>query len=319
MRNITLNTRPAIARQQRVSLSPLTFRSMTTDSISEIMPLLRASRTRANDFSIGGLLMWTDYFHYEYCIYGDTLFIKGVSEIHPELPAFSLPVGRMPLNRAVEIIVSYCNENHLPLRFSAVPEDRIEELRAIIPGREEKLEDWADYIYEATALTTLGGKKYNKKRNHVNRFITENPDYKVEPISRDNLTEVRKAYISWLVDTDIDAASAAEESLQTLKVIDSYEAYPFEGIILRGKGGKIAGFTMGEVIGDTLYSHIEKIDHAVAGAGESINKLFAEYITGHHPEVKYINREEDAGDLGLRKAKESYHPVIKLEKYDVMV
>lgn len=263
--------------------------------------------------------MWTDYFHYEYCIYGDTLFVKGVSEIHPELPAFSLPVGQMPLKRAVELIVSYCNENHLPLRFSAVPADRIEELRAIIPGREEKLEDWGDYIYDAQALATLGGKKYNKKRNHVNRFMAENPDWKVEEITGANIKEVRDAYVSWLVDTDIDAASAAEESLQTLRVIDGYEDYGFDGIILRGKGGRVVGFTMGEVIGDTLYSHIEKIDHAVAGAGESINKMFAEFITGRYQEVKYINREEDAGDPGLRRAKESYHPVIKLEKYDVMV
>ncbi|MDE6086397.1 MAG: phosphatidylglycerol lysyltransferase domain-containing protein [Muribaculaceae bacterium] len=319
MRNITLNNHTIARRHSRASQTQLRFSNLTVDAIDDIVPLLSMSRTRANDFSIGGLLMWTDYFHYEYCIYGETLFVKGVSEIHPELPAFSLPVGKMPLNHAVELIVSYCNENHIPLRFSAIPADRIDEFRAIIPGREEELNDWSDYIYDAEALATLSGKKFNKKRNHVNRFMTDNPDYCVEKLSDDNLGEVRDAYISWLVDSDIDAASATEESLQTLRVIDSFNRYPFEGILLRGNGGRVVAFTMGEIIGDTLYSHIEKIDHSVAGAGESINKLFADYIIRTYPQVKYINREEDAGDLGLRKAKESYHPVIKLGKFDVMV
>ena len=70
----------------------------------------------------------------------------------------------------------------------------------------------------------------------------------------------------------------------------------------------IVAFTLGEVIGDTLYVHIEKMNHLVNGAGETVNKLFAELMTGHHPEVRYINREEDVGDPGLRHAKESYHP-----------
>ena len=76
---------------------------------------------------------------------------------------------------------------------------------------------------------------------------------------------------------------------------------------------------MGEVIGDTLFTHIEKMDHEVPGAGETINKLFAEHILTKYPEIRYINREEDAGDEGLRQAKLSYHPAIILNKYDIVV
>lgn len=263
--------------------------------------------------------MWTDYFHYEYCVYGDTLFVKGVSEIHPQLPAYSLPVGAMPLRKAVELIVAYCQANGETLRFSAVPADRVDELREIIPGREEKLEDWSDYIYDAQALATLAGKKYNKKRNHVNRFMAENPDYSVEPLSAENLAEIRESYTRWLAAESIEAASATEESIQTLKVIDNYDRYPFDGILLRDGKGEVVAFTMGEVIGDTLFSHIEKMDHTVAGAGEMINKMFAQYITERYPQVIYINREEDAGDPGLRQAKMSYNPVLILEKYDIIV
>ena len=87
--------------------------------------------------------------------------------------------------------------------------------------------------------------------------------------------------------------------------------------MLRDNNRHIVAFTIGEIIGDTLFTHIEKMDHSVPGAGESINRFFAQHITSRHPEVRYINREEDAGDEGLRQAKLSYHPAILLTKYDI--
>lgn len=320
MRNITLNSvGVASGRRTVIKSTALHFQPVTLSAIPEMMALLPLSRSRANDFTIGGITMWTDYFDYEYCIYGNTLFIKGVSEMSRQQPAFSLPVGAMPLSCAVDLIMDYCRVNGLAVRFSAVPDDRIDELRALVPGRIERLADWSDYIYDAHALATLAGKRLGKKRNHVNRFMADNPGYRTEPIGVENLVEVRAAYIDWLGRQAVDAASAAEESAQTLAVIENYGAFPFDGLLLRGDNGVIAAFTIGEVIGDTLYTHIEKMNREVAGAGETINKLFAEYIVDKYPSVRYINREEDAGDEGLRQAKLSYHPAIVLNKYDIVV
>lgn len=261
--------------------------------------------------------MWADYFDYRYCIYGNTLFIKGASEIHPELQAFSLPVGAMPLSCAIDLIKDYCRVNNIPLRLSAVPDDRIDEIRTILPGHIEQLTDWSDYIYDARALATLAGKRYNKKRNHVNRFISDNPGYTTEPLSWSNITEARNAYTRWLGTSPVDTPTFTQESLQTLQVLDNYRDYPFEGLVLRDNHRHIVAFTIGEIIGDTLFTHIEKMDHSVPGAGESINRFFARHITSLHPEVRYINREEDAGDEGLRQAKLSYHPAMLLTKYDI--
>ena len=152
--------------------------------------------------------------------------------------------------------------------------------------------------------------------------MVDNPGYRFEPLTGGNLPAVREAYMSWLggeASAALDAASAIEESAQTLSVMDNMDAYGFEGAVLYDGRGRIVAFTMGEVIGDTLYTHIEKMDHGVAGAGETVNKLFAEMMTGRHPSLRYINREEDAGDEGLRKAKLSYHPAIILKKYDVVL
>lgn len=105
-----------------------------------------------------------------------------------------------------------------------------------------------------------------------------------------------------------------------MAVLDNWDVYSrvFEGGVLRDSAGRMAAFTIGEVIGDTLFVHIEKIDHAVAGAGETVNKMFAARMTGTHPEVRYINREEDVGDPGLRAAKQSYHPLMLLPKFNVV-
>lgn len=318
MRNYTINTAAnAVRHTSRNTVAALCFKPLTIDAVPEIVRLLPLSRSRANDFSAGGLFMWANYFNYEYCIYGNTLFVKGVSEIHPELAAFSLPVGAMPLSCAVDLITDYCRVNGMPLRFSAVPDDRIDELRSLVSGHIERLEDWSDYIYDARSLATLTGKRLGKKRNHVNRFMADNEGFTTEVLSCANLAEAGKAYSSWLQSSPQAAPTAAEESAQTLAVLRNYGAFPFEGLVLRDGHGRIVAFTVGEVIGDTLYTHVEKIDSRVAGAGETINKLFAEYILERYPHVDYINREEDAGDEGLRRAKLSYHPVIILGKYDI--
>lgn len=313
---------PARSRRVKTAGDKLVFKPVTLASIPVLRRYMERSGSRANDFSIGGVLMWADYFHYEYCIYEDTLFIKGVSEVNPELPAFSLPVGRMSLRDSVGLIVDYCRRAGIAPRLSAVPEDRIEELTGILPGRVEELTDWSDYIYDASALASLSGKKLSKKRNHVNRFMADNPGYRFEALTVADMPAVREAYLGWLgrdAGAGLDAASAIEESAQTLAVMDNMAAYGFEGAVLRDGVGRIVAFTMGEVIGDTLFTHIEKMDHEVAGAGETVNKLFAEMMTARHPGLRYINREEDAGDEGLRQAKLSYHPAIVLKKYDVVL
>lgn len=294
----------------------LDFKPITPESMSLINSILQISTSRTCDYTIGGIYMWIDKFGYEYCVLDDTLFMKGVSENDPTVTAFSMPVGAMPLEKAVGLVLDYCREKGLQAVFSAVPEDRIDYLAALTGGDVEELEDWADYLYDAHELAALTGKKFNKKRNHVNRFLAENPHYEFETLRVDLLPEVL------LFHTGLHSADAEDELTdyernQCTRVLNHFLIYPFEGAVLRDETGEICAFTCGEVIGDTLYVHIEKMNHAIAGAGETINKLFAEYMTMRHPSVRFINREEDCGDPGLRHAKESYNPVMRLKKYNL--
>ncbi len=95
------------------------------------------------------------------------------------------------------------------------------------------------------------------------------------------------------------------------------QLYPFEGAALRLPGADIVAFAFGEVAGDTLVVHIEKIDHSVAGAGEVLCRDFAALMKSRHPQLLYENREDDAGDPGLRQAKQALCPCALLRKYNV--
>lgn len=301
----------------------LRFKRIALDDIPAIHAILTAAASassRTCDYSIGGIFMWIDYFDYSYCIVNDTLFIKGVTENDVTAPAFSLPVGAMELGDAVALLRDYCVfHGHMPLKFSAVPEDCLEGLRQLGATLVEPLEDWSDYLYDASSLATLSGKKLSKKRNHVNRFFADNPGYRFELLTRDNLGSVKDFFDASHLALD-KPVLADVERIQVKAVLDNLDCYPMmEGAVLSTPDNGIVAFTIGEILGDTLYVHIEKMNHTVSGAGETINNLFAKHIMEHHPEVRYINREEDTGDPGLRYAKQSYHPLALLKKFNVVM
>lgn len=295
----------------------LDFRPVTLADLPLINRLLQHPVSRTCDYTVGGIFMWIDCFQYQYCVIDDTLFIRGLSESHSDETAFSLPVGRMELDRAVALILDYCRREGIAPAFSAIPEDHIDRLAALAGGRVETLDGWSDYLYSAEDLATLQGKHYSKKRNHVNRFMIDNPHYEFETLTAELVPETEMFLDGLATGDKADPAMAAYERRQCFDVLDALGAYPFEGAVLRDETGTICAFTLGEFIGDTLYVHIEKMNHEVAGAGETINKLFAAEMLRRHRGLKYINREEDMGDPGLRYAKESYRPVAKLAKYNL--
>lgn len=299
-------------------LSPLDFKDVTHDSMKIILPFLSMQESRTTDFSLGGILMWVDVFKYQYCVYRNTLFIKGVMEDDFSKTVFSVPLGELPLAESVRLLKEYCIEKNIPLEFSAVPESEIERFRLLDPKYISELEDWADYLYDAEMLATLKGKKMAKKRNHVNRFMADYHDHLLLPFNKINAE--RALEFMNLFDLEGDSTPMAViERNQTRKMIREYIANQenIYGAFLIADGA-IAAFTMGDIIGDTLFIHIEKALREYNGSYETINMLFAKYMMQHFPQIKYINREDDSGDDGLRKAKMSYHPLSRIRKYNVI-
>ena len=297
----------------------LIFKKITPEAMPEIWNILKEEKGRTTDFSYGGLLMWVDYFHYEYAIVEETLFIKGRVESDISKVAFSLPVGSLPLPLSINILKAYCAKEDIPLILSAVPDYAIGDLSLLNPAKIEQLEDWGDYLYYAEMLSTLKGKKMSKKRNHVNQFMSAYPDWTFTPLTPENADDAIAFMDKIDAEGDDTPMAIIERNLNrlTLEIIKSGDEN-LEGGILRSASGEMLGFTIGDVKGDTLFVHIEKALRAAPGACEMINKVFAEEMMRKHPEIEYINREDDSGDEGLRKAKQSYHPIEVLTKYNVI-
>lgn len=296
--------------------SPLEFKELTLDSLDEIYPYLKGFKGMSCDYTAGGIFMWIDYFKYKYSIYKDTLFIKGVAEDDCNRKAFSQPLGTLPLSESVALLSDYCAEHGYELMFSAITEFNLEKFIDLNPRNVYPLPQWRDYVYTLEALATLSGKKLGKKRNHCNRFEQENPEAKFEPINSENIDIVRKCFEDICRDEDV-APMAQYERSQVWKVLERLGDYPFETMCLQS-GDRVVAFSVGEVVNNVLHVHIEKALREVNGAAETINRNFARYIQEKYPHVEWVNRQDDAGDAGLRQAKKSYYPAFLLNKYNVI-
>lgn len=296
----------------------LRFHRITARDMPLVWHYLQREKGRTCDFSYGGVLMWVDMFDYEMAICHDTLFIKGRLENDLSLPAFSLPVGSLSLADSVSLLQRYSREQGMPLRFSAIPEYCIADFSDLRPRHIDPLDDWSDYLYDIRRLATLAGKKMAKKRNHVNQYISLYGADTYESLTPDALPDLC-AFMDSLETMDPPSRQAAAERRLARKVLDlmNHHDMPMEGGLLRADG-RVVAFTIGDVKGDTLFVHIEKALRDVPGSYEMINKCFAADMLARYPSLSFVNREDDAGDEGLRKAKLSYHPVDILKKYNVV-
>lgn len=297
------------------NIESLVFKDITIDSLPLIYPYISSSGSLSCDYTAGGIYMWIDYFKYQYCIAYSTLFIKGVAQDDTSKVAFSLPLCKTPESKAIELLKKYCATHNLPLEFSAISEEILDQFKKENPKEIIELEHWADYIYSAEALATLKGNKLSKKRNHVNRFFADYPQAKFSTITPELLPKVHDCF-NEICNIPTENQMAIYERKQVWNVLNTLDKFPFETgcLIIEDK---VVAFTVGEVIGKNLYVHIEKALHKYNGATQTINKTFVADILSRH-KIEYVNREDDAGDEGLRKTKMSYHPMMLLKKYNVI-
>jgi hypothetical protein len=172
--------------------------------------------------------------------------------------------------------------------------------------------DESDYIYLKTDLINLSGRQFHSKRNHIARFI-DNNDWSFEPINKKNLDEAYEMAIDWCVKYGCDGNFGLEREFCAVKqAFSHFTELGFDGGLLR-LNGRVIAVTAGERLGVNTYAiHIEKAYHDIQGAYQTVNREFAKTLPD---DIVYINRGEDEGDEGLRKAKLSYHPTIILDKY----
>ena len=181
-------------------------------------------------------------------------------------------------------------------------------LEGLYPGKfsfEEKRNTF-DYIYPVDKLADLGGKKLQAKRNHINKFLQEHPHWRTEEITKENLHLCEKLAEDWYSSREGGDFQGEKFALST--AFENMEACGLEGILLLD-GDTPLGFSLGNRITERVFDvNFEKSYAHVPGAYPLVNREFSRYIRAKYPQVEFINREDDMGLEGLRKAKESYHP-----------
>ncbi len=230
--------------------------------------------------------------------------------------SYSFPFGNGDKRAALETMQALCEQDGQTLQIYPVLEEDRKLLIAWFQGQFEIDADRGDfdYLYTVEKLASLRGKKLHGKRNHIARFMDED-DWRYEPMSAANLEGCRAMSKKWERMRADKWNDSMEEELDVLDVaLDNFAKLGFVGGVLY-KADEIVAFTIGERLNaDTLVVHFEKAYPDLQGAYPMINQQF---ILHEGAGFTYVNREEDTGDLGLRKAKLSYYPDILLKKYRV--
>lgn len=292
----------------------LEFQPLTLADLEKLTPYIIQSRSRSCDETIADVFMWRDYFEKSYCIVHDSLLIK--MKYFNIDDAFMLPLGG-DTKAALEALREHCEESGIMPAFAAVTKDRIPEIEAVFGSIEtETNRDWSDYIYDAEEFINQKGKKFSSQRNHINRFVRSYPGYVFEEIRPEHIETVKAFFEEFNADYNKDNTMVAEEAVKIPELLDHYEAYGQRGALMR-LGEMILGFTVGEVIGDTLIIHIEKARTDIPGIYPTLSRNYAEMM--QNEDLVWLNREEDLGDPGLRRSKEGYNPSYLLDKHIVRV
>jgi hypothetical protein len=194
-----------------------------------------------------------------------------------------------------------------------------EELENWFPGKFQfkTSRDDFDYVYAIDDLADLRGRKFQKKRNHFNRFRTEHPNYEVRELNACNLHQALSMVDAWYRKRmkEDPEGDYLLENIALARAFQHYGQLNMDGIMLLD-GDRVLAVTMGSRLSpDTFDIHFEKAREDVDGAYTVVNQEFARYLRLKYPEVAYLDREDDMGLEGLRKAKLSYNPDHLVEKY----
>lgn len=294
----------------------LNFEQIDFKKDARILNYLNNQDFRICDYTPLTIFMWQDFFKCRYAIKDDFLFLKNIYDENNLV--FSFPVGNGNIRVALDYLVNYAKEKERPLKFGLVPKSGLKILQEYFADKLEFTTTLgnADYLYLASDLMNLEGSNYRNQRNRINKFIRTFGQYEYHPISKEVIPRLKKFMEVYLNTHNGSGELFLYENQKTIEVLDNYDQFDLIGGYV-SVNDQIIGFTIGEIIKDTLYMHIEKALAFYAGAYQVVNNSFV--INSVTPQVKYVNLEEDMGDEGLRKSKMSYNPHIMLEKYNITI
>lgn len=289
---------------------------------------LRGYRYDTSGLSFSSLYMWRDINDFSWEIIGEYMCVVGMSHLELE-EGIILPFMEFPMTKTGSYDVEKLRETVLmakekiedagyPFSIRLVPKELVPLLEEAFPGQLEIEDDRPnyDYVYEKESLIELKGRELHKKKNHLNYFV-KNYQFEYRELTEDMSDMVMEFIRAFNAKKDIPAHEWELLMMEEKAMQDVFENLK-EAELLAGAiviDGKIEAVSVGgELNEDTVSVHIEKANTEYRGLYQMINREFCKRMPEH---IRYVNREEDMGLPGLRKAKLSYKPIRLVEKYIV--
>lgn len=287
------------------------FKPLDFSQKDEYNRFLQKSSERGCEYNFANLCLWGRQkiaFHE-----GNIAFFSQFNQ----KSVYPFPLGEN-LKPTLDAIIHDAKMRGIPCRLTSLNQDECALLEKLYPGmfRFHCDRNGFDYVYSIDDLATLAGRKYQRKRNHFNRFRQAHPDYTVAPITDDNISAVSALLDTWYIQRELadPHGDFHMERCALNKALQYHKELGMEGLVLIDEG-KLLAMTMGSFLSETTFDvQFEKALEEADGAYPAINCEFARYLQAKYPNLQFLNREEDLGLEGLRKAKLSYNPHHFVEK-----
>lgn len=288
------------------------FKRLQVDQKQQYESILFSVPNRGCEYSFANLILWG---------HQKVAFVHGCAAFFSHFygrSVYPYPIGGGDRRAVISLIMEDAQQRGIPCRITNMLPSDWEELNSWFPDRffRRTDRDGFDYVYAVDDLADLRGRKFQKKRNHFNRFRAEHPDYTVVPLTPENIPQAQCMVEDWYTHRvqEDPHGDYMLENIAMSRAFRCYSGLEMEGLMLM-EGEKILAVTVGSRMApDTFDVHFEKAREDVDGAYNAINCEFARYLRLKHPEVKFLDREDDMGLEGLRKAKLSYNPSFMVEK-----
>ncbi len=298
------------------SIQTYPFAPIALSARDEINARIAPWEFRNSEYNFSNLFIWQPVCQTQYAFIDDTLLIRFQCRRDDEFLMPPLPASpQSDYKRALEIAIDYFDQTGQRFSMRGITPPMKERMEAAMPGRftYEHERDSDDYVYSAESLATLAGKKLHAKRNHINKFNSlytyTYEDY--DPaLHAEECIALNLAWHEYKDDEDQRLMSREQDAVT--RCLLYAKQLGLTGAVIR-IDGDVQAFSLGEALtDDTALIHMEKANAEIPGLYPLINQQFVQHAWA---DKTYINREEDMGIEGLRKAKMSYYPEFLIEKY----
>ena len=269
-----------------------------------------------SDLMFTNLYLWRNAKQLRFDIFKDYLLVG--SFIDPYHPVFFMPLMKMDHQSAgFDSVLSPLFSTYEAFQFTSLPKDVAERLISLFPpGTEMRANpDRFDYVYRTSDLIRLEGKKYHAKKNWVHQF-QKKYSWSFLPLTQERIPQVIETQHAWCKQHQCQLhASLDAEYKGILEILEQKEQLGWVGGLIEVEG-KVVAYSIGELLNEEMVViHVEKASPEYNGAYQMINQQFLMHCWN---DVPFVNREEDLGLEGLRRAKKSYHPAYMVEKYSIV-